>query len=65
MSGLLIDVEGTDEFWYMLEKGPLGIIGEVEGEKEKFCWKLLFVLTIESFSIKVSREKGTPIWFDC
>lgn len=29
---------GTEELvLYMLEKGPWGIIGELEGEKEKFC----------------------------
>lgn len=60
MSTLFIEVEGTEEFWYMFEKGPLGIIGEVDGEKEKFCWNALAELMMESFSMKVSRANGTP-----
>lgn len=47
----------------MLEKGPLGIMGEVDGEKEKFWWNGPAELTMGSFSMKVSRAKGTPpIW---
>lgn len=51
---------GTLEVLNMLENGPWDIIGEVEGEKEKFCWKGPAEVMMGSFSIKVSRAKGTP-----
>jgi hypothetical protein len=48
----------------MLEKGPWGIIGEDEGEKEKFCWKGPAEVMIGSFSIlNVSSGNGAPGWF--
>lgn len=56
---LLIGAGGTDEFWYMPGNGTLGIIGEVEGENEKPCWKFPFEFMMGSFSMKVSRLKGT------
>jgi hypothetical protein len=58
---LFRDDEGTEELLYTLEKGPWGIIGEVEGEKEKFCWKGPAEVMIGSLSmLNVSSGKGTP-----
>ena len=53
--------EGIEELLYTLEKGPAETMGDVEGEKEKFCWKGPADVIIGSFSRwKVSSGKGIP-----
>jgi hypothetical protein len=39
----------------------LATIGDVAGEKEKFCWNGPAEVMLRSFKRKVSSGKGTPV----
>jgi hypothetical protein len=55
-----MEVEVIEEPLYMDEKGSWETMGELAGEKEKFCWKGPAEVRMGSLSTrKVSRGKGT------
>lgn len=55
--------EGMDWLLYILANAPWCAIGEVPGEKPKFCWKGPAEVMMGSLSIwKVSSGNGTLGW---
>jgi len=56
------EVEAIEALLYMVENGSWETMGELAGEKEKFCWKGPADVMMGSFSNrKVSSGKGTPV----